>query len=243
MSVTAESKPITTKGRAAWVKEAARAEGFDACGIAAVAPADPDDKLGAWLSRDYHGDMQWMARTRAVRQDVTRKVAGARSVIVIAKNYYHERPPEPIGTGRVARYAWGRDYHRALRKPLLRLAAAVDALEAGARSYASIDSGPVLERTWAERAGVAAIGKNSLALRRDMGSWFFLATIITMIELQPDEPIGDVCGTCTACLDACPTGAIVSERVVDARRCISYQTIENRAAVPEEIAAAHGDWI
>lgn len=229
--------------RTAWVKEAARAQGFDACGIAAVAPADPEDRLGAWLARGYHANMRWMARTRAVRQDVTRKVTGAKSVVVVARNYYHERPAKPGGTGRVARYAWGRDYHRALRKPLRRLAAAVNALEPGAHSYASIDSGPVLERTWAERAGVAAIGKNSLALRRDLGSWFFLATIITTVELQPDKPVSDLCGTCTACLDACPTVAIVADRVVDAGKCISYQTIENRGEVPEEVAAAHGDWL
>src|SRR5690606_11640266 len=110
-------------------------------------------------------------------QDVTLKLPGAKSVVVVVKNYYHERPAKPEGTGRVARYAWGRDYHRALRKPLRRLAAVIATIETGARCYASIDSGPVLERTWAERAGVAAIGKNSLALRRDMGSWFFLATI------------------------------------------------------------------
>ena len=242
-SMTHPLPDLDTVQRTACVKEAARSHGFDACGVAAVAPADPDDHLGAWLARGYHADMHWMARTRAVRQDVTQKVAGAKSVVVLAKNYYHPRPPKPEGTGRVARYAWGRDYHRALRKPLRRLAATLDALEPGARSYASIDSGPVLERTWAERAGVAAIGKNSLALRRDLGSWFFLATIITTVELAPDEPVGDLCGTCTACLDACPTGAIVADRVVDAGRCISYQTIENRGEVPDTIAAAHGDWV
>ena len=229
--------------RAARVKHAARAQGFDACGVAAVAAADPQDNLGTWLGRGYHADMHWMARTRAVRQDVTRKVTGAKSVIVVAKNYYHERPPQPEGTGRVARYAWGRDYHRALRKPLRRLASEVDALAPEAHSYCSIDSGPVLERTWAERAGVAAIGKNSLALRRDTGSWFFLATIITTVELAADEPVGDLCGTCTACLEACPTRAIVADRVVDAGRCISYQTIENRGQVPGDISAQHEDWV
>ncbi|MEK7793342.1 MAG: tRNA epoxyqueuosine(34) reductase QueG [Candidatus Hydrogenedentota bacterium] len=225
------------------VRVESRRQGFDACGIAAATPADPEDRLGAWLARGFAADMKWMARTKTTRQDVTKKVPGARSVVVVAKNYFAERPEAPAGAGRVARYAWGRDYHRVLRKPLRRLAEFIRGLEPGVETYCSIDSGPVLERTWAERAGLASIGKNSLALRRDMGSWFFLATIITSAELAPDEPAADICGTCTLCLDACPTGAIVEPRVVDSRRCISYQTIENRGEVPEDIQPLHGDWV
>lgn len=225
------------------MRDEARRQGFDACGIAAVTPADPEDRLGAWLGRGFAADMKWMGRTKAIRQDVTKKVPGARSVVVVAKNYFADRPEAPAGSGRVARYAWGRDYHRVLRKPLRRLADFIRGLEPGAQTYCSIDSGPVLERTWAERAGLASIGKNSLALRRDMGSWFFLASVITSGELAPDEPAADICGACTLCLDACPTGAIVEPRIVDSRRCISYQTIENRGEVPEDIQPFHGDWV
>lgn len=234
---------IGPRERAEEVKAGAEALGFDACGIASAADADPENRLGRWLGLGYHADMEWMARAAEVRQDVQRKVPGARSVVVVARNYYTPRPAEAAGTGRVARYAWGRDYHRVLKKPLRKLAAQIDALEEGARSYCSVDSGPVLERTWAERAGLAWIGKNSLALRRDMGSWFFLGTVITTVELAPDALEGDWCGTCRACIDACPTSAIVEDGVVDSRRCISYQTIENRGEVPEDVQSRHGGWV
>lgn len=230
--------------RAPQVRSWAGEEGFDACGIAAASEADPEDNLGEWLARGYHADMLWMARTRAVRQDVHQRLPGARSVVVLVKSYFSgeaEAAAEPAG--RVARYAWGRDYHRALRKPLKRLAERVAALEAGGRYSLSIDSSPVLERTWAERAGVGWVGKNSLVLRRDMGSYFVLAAIITTVHLEPDSPVDDACGSCRACLDACPTQAIVEPKVVDSARCISYQTIENRGDIPEVIQARMGDWV
>ncbi len=226
------------------VKRFALQLGFDACGIASAGESiDPEGTLASWLKSGFHGEMGWMARTAAIRTDVRRKLPGAASVVVVARNYYSDRPPIAPGSGRVARYAWGRDYHRVLRRPLIELARYLDRLEPGARSYARIDAGPVLERAWAARAGVASIGKNSLGIRRDLGSWFFLATVLTTVELTPDEPAADLCGTCTLCIDACPTAAIVRPYVVDARRCISYQTIENRGDVPEDLHAGHGDWV
>ncbi len=225
------------------VKTQAQALGFDACGVAAAGDADPKDHLGQWLAQGRHADMDWMARTRAVRQDVFLKVPGARSVVALVKNYYHPRPEQPPGSGKVARYAWGRDYHNALRKPLKALAGFIDTLETGASSYASVDSGPVLERTWAARAGVGWIGKNSLLLRRDLGSWFFLATIITTVDLEAGAPAEDHCGTCRLCIDACPTQAIVAPEVVDSNLCISYQTIENHREIPEALQGAMGDWV
>ncbi len=187
--------------------------------------------------------MDWLARTASTRVDVQRKLPGVRTVIVVARNYYADRPSPPPRSGRVARYAWGRDYHRVLRRPLIKLAQYIDALGDGTKSYASIDAGPIMERAWAQRAGVASIGKNSLGLRRDIGSWFFLATILTNIEFEPDPPAEDLCGTCTLCLEACPTKAIVAPYTVDAQRCISYQTIENRGEIPEELQPLHGDWV
>lgn len=226
------------------VKRSALQLGFDACGIAsAEGQIDPEGHFRRWLEAGFHGDMGWLSRTAEMRVSSRKKLPGARSVVVVAKNYYSDRPPVPAGAGLVARYAWGRDYHKVLRKPLIALARALDEIEPGAKSYASIDTGPVLERAWAARAGVGSVGKNSLALRRDLGSWFFLATILTTVELEPDSPAGDICGTCTLCIDACPTQAIVSPRMVDSRRCISYQTIENRDAIPEELHAAQGDWV
>lgn len=230
--------------RAREVKAWAAAEGFDACGIAPAGAADPQDRLGQWLGRGFHADMAWMERTRAERQDIQLRLPGAQSVVVVARNYYSgEAEPPPHASGRVARYAWGRDYHRALRKPLKRLAERIGTFEAGSRYSISIDSSPVLERTWAERAGVGWVGKNSLILRRDMGSYFFLAVILTTVELAPDASVTEACGTCRACLDACPTQAIVEPGVVDSNRCISYHTIENRGDIPESIQARMGDWV
>lgn len=225
------------------VKSWAVEENFDLCGIAEAGEADPQGRLRQWIGAGFHADMHWLARSRGVREDVRVKLPGAQSVVVVGRNYYSERPPEVSGTGRVARYAWGRDYHRVLRKPLRRLAQKLDALEPGAESYCCVDSGPVLERTWAARAGIGAVGKNSLILNRELGSWFFLGVILTTVRLEPDESIDDLCGTCTACLDACPTGAIVEAQVVDANRCISYHTIENRGDVPEPIAEQFSDWV
>ncbi len=230
--------------RSTSVKERARALGFEACGIATAGPADPENRLGQWIGAGFHADMAWLARTRDLRQDVTRKLPGTRSVIVVARNYYQPNPPRPKEAhGKVARYAWGRDYHKVLKKPLRQLAAFVDGLEEGATSYACVDSGPVLERTWAERAGVGWVGKNSLILRRDLGSWFFLGVVLSTVELAHDTPGENRCGSCHACIDACPTGAIVAPGVVDARRCIAYQTIENRGDIPRVLHGPMDGWV
>ena len=217
--------------------------GFDACGIARAGNIDPEDRLGKWLEKGFHADMAWLAHSKKIRQDVRLKLPEARAVVVVAKNYWHPRPPEQPGTGRIARYAWGRDYHRLLRRPLRNLAAFISSLDQDAAQYCAIDSGPVLERAWAARAGLGWIGKNSLLLRKQGASWSFLAVILTTVDLLPDAPVPDHCGACTACIDACPTGAIVDAGLVDARRCISYHTIENRAEIPPEIAHRMGDWI
>lgn len=216
---------------------------FDACGVAAAGPIDPEGRLSDWLHAGHHGSMAWMKRSHDVRIDVQQKLPGTKSVIVVARNYYAERPDEPTATGRVSRYAWGRDYHRALRKPLFTLTETLESLAPHAKTYCSIDSGPVMEKAWAARAGIGWLGKNTLILRRDLGSWFFLATILTTAELEPDDPSMDQCGGCTLCLDACPTNALIEPRVLDSNRCISYQTIENRGEIPQEIAGYHRDWV
>ncbi len=250
-------KPIENadEHRSAAVKERAAALGFDACGIAAATDADPCDRLGDWLRRGFHADMQWMETTRQIRQDVQRKLPGARSVVVVARNYFRAAPkeaenqdrqtarPDPEPRGKVARYAWGRDYHRVLRRPLQELARYIESLEQQVTTYASIDSGPVMERTWAERAGVGWVGKNSLILRKEGGSWFVLATVLTTLPLAPDAPVPDHCGTCALCMQACPTGAITEPKVVDANRCLSYLTIERRGAIASKHHEAMGNWV
>jgi len=225
------------------VKAQAAALGFDACGIAEAGPIDPEDRLGQWLAAGHHADMDWMARTKAIRQDPREKMPTAKSVVVVARNYYHPRPLAPEGAGKVARYAWGRDYHKVLKKPLVKLARFLDEFGVNTQSYAAVDSGHVMERAWAERAGVGWVGKNSLVLRRDMGSWFFLGAVITEVALTPDAPVTDHCGSCRACIDACPTDAFVAEGVLDARKCISYQTIENRGDIPEPLHDKMEGWI
>ncbi len=228
--------------RAQALKARATELGFDACGIAPVS-AEADDGFDAWLAAGFHAGMDWMARTRDLRQQVGLKLPGARSVVVVARNYWVPRPEAPPGTGRVSCYAWGRDYHRALKKPLRHLAAFLDGLEPRATSYASIDSGPVRERAWAARAGLGWVGKHSLIIRPELGTWFFLGTVLTTVALTPDAPTEDGCGACRLCMDACPTGAIVAPRTVDSNTCISYHTIENKGAIPDIVAANMGSQV
>ncbi len=217
--------------------------GFDACAVARAERIDPEHRLDEWLESGYHADMDWLDRTKDVRQDVGLKLPGARSVVVVARNYHAQRPAAETDTGRVSRYAWGRDYHRVLRKPLRALAERIESLVDGVQTYCCIDSGPVLERFWAARSGLGWIGKNSLVLRSGLGSWFFLGVIVTTLDIAPDAPVADLCGACTRCIDACPTNAIVKPRVVDSRRCISYHTIENRGDIPAGLHKDFDDWV
>jgi epoxyqueuosine reductase len=233
----------TPEERSQSVKRCAADLGFDACGIASAGPIDPEDRLGKWLACGFHADMHWIEQTKAIRQDVRLKLPSARSVVVVACSYFATRPDAPSGGGRVSRCAWGRDYHRVMRKPMAALAKAISEIEDGVQCYASVDTGPVMEKVWAARAGLGWIGKNGLVIREGPGSWFFLGVIVTTLELAPDAPIRNACGTCDKCMKACPTGAIVEPAVVDARRCISYHTIENRGEIPPELHGRFGNWV
>jgi len=234
----------TTLTRA--LKRRALDEGFDFVGVARAEPLHRHRAaLAAWLEGDRHATMAWLARDPEMRSDPGRLLQGCRSVAVFAMNYWpgERRARTREGTARVALYARGRDYHRVLREKLKRLAAWVTE-STGRATRTFVDTGPVLERAWAEQAGVGWIGKNANLLTRELGSWLLLGEILTVAELEPDAgPHADHCGTCTACLDACPTGAIVEEGVVDSGLCISYWTIEHRGAVPDGRRAGNGDWI
>lgn len=204
-------------------------------------------RLLEWLQRGYHGTMAWMARDPARRADPRQVLPGCRSVISVGMNYYTDHlADERPGHGRIARYAWGEDYHRVIGARLDRLATYIRTLSPEAETRCYVDTGPVMEKAWAQRAGIGWIGKHSNLVSPQFGSWLLLGEILTTLDLDQDEPGTDLCGSCTLCIRACPTGAITEPYVVDARRCISYLTIElprSGEDVPEELGRKLGNRI
>jgi epoxyqueuosine reductase len=186
-----------------------------------------------------------MERHLEQRADVTLMHPGTQSVVVVARNYYTPHSHPPTATGKISRYAWGDDYHDVLRPMLNALCQRITELIPGSTSRGLVDSAPVMEKEWAVRAGLGWQGKHTNVLRRDIGSWFFLGVVLTTAELTPDAPMDDYCGTCTACMDVCPTNAIVEPNVLDATRCISYWTIEIKPEhhVPQEIVNGLDNWL
>lgn len=227
------------------IKQWAREIGFDRAGIAPVSVGLGWDRLEAWLAAGRHGSMSYMANHAEARKDPSRVLEGARSVIVVARSYRGEDPsPGFADQGRVARYAWGRDYHDVLRRDLKRLGQRIEQAKPGIRWRAVVDSAPLMERDYARLAGLGWFGKNTLLLNSDLGSWFFLGAILVDQHLDSDQPFEtDHCGQCVRCLEACPTGALVAPYELDARRCISYLTIEHPPTVDEELRPQMGQWI
>ncbi|MEM9478209.1 MAG: tRNA epoxyqueuosine(34) reductase QueG [Verrucomicrobiota bacterium] len=217
--------------------------GFSECRIARANKAAHSDLFEKWLKDGKHGTMEWMEKDPERRMDPRIVVPGAKSVIVLALNYYQKDPKLKTdgATGRFARYAWGEDYHGIIEKKVKLLVRTLR--EAGGDHRFYVDYGPVLERDFATESGIGWNGKSTMQVHPNMGSWFFLAEIITTLEMEPDSPVPDQCGKCTACLKACPTNAITHVRRLDARRCISYHTIENKGPIPEEYRRAMGDRI
>jgi epoxyqueuosine reductase len=223
------------------VKEAARAAGFHKVGIARAGPLDPAP-LDRALSSGAVADMAWLGATRAERLDPTRLFPGARSVVALAVSYLDEPGDEPE-VARVARYARGRDYHAILKRRLKDLLRRLRERDPELRAYASADLAPVMEKAWAARAGLGWVGKNGCLITTDLGSWVLLAALLLDRDLEPDASHPERCGTCEACLGACPTGAIGERGLVDARRCLSFHTVERRGPIPEEVAARLGPWV
>jgi epoxyqueuosine reductase len=217
----------------------AAALGFDDCRIAPAAKALHAEEFLAWLADGRHATMEWLARNPERRTDPQQVLPGAKSIIVLATNYYVAA--KPAGRGRFARYAWGDDYHDVLGKRLKQFDQTLIELGGTQRPY--VDTGPVLERDAASESGLGWNGKSTVQIHRHLGTWFFLSEILTTLELPPDSPSIDHCGKCTRCLDACPTGAITAPHQLDSRRCISYLTIEHRGPIPEEFREAIGDRI
>jgi epoxyqueuosine reductase len=205
------------------------------------------DRLAEWLQRGYHGAMAWMTRDPSRRSDPRLVLPGCRSMISVGMNYYTDhRAEEQPGMGRIARYAWGKDYHLVMNTRLAQLEAKITALAPGVITKAYADTGPVMEKAWAQQAGLGWIGKHSNLVSADSGSWLLLGEILTTLDLTADEPATDLCGSCTLCIQACPTSAIVEPYVVDARLCISYLTIElrgGREVISDDLAAQMGNRI
>lgn len=230
---------------AAVVKQLAIECGFDLCGIA---PAHAHWELGRlleWLARGYAGHMRWIDRTAGKRLDPRLVLPSAQSVVVLGTLYNTDRPysieARDPGVAQFSRYAWGEDYHLVIERRLEALVGRMDATHgAPFDSKAYVDTGPVQERAFAARAGLGWIGKNACLINPEQGSWFFLSVVLCSLALEPDEPVFDQCGACTLCLEACPTQALVAPGQLDARRCLSYLTIETKGPLPAEWHAPLG---
>jgi epoxyqueuosine reductase len=229
--------------QAAQIKRAAQALGFDKAGIADLRDPAGLDTLQTWLNQGHAADMDWMRDPR--RQDPQAVLPGARSIICVALNYYTpHHHSEDAEVGKISRYAWGRDYHKVLGSRLKALSRWIEAEQPTERTRWYVDTGPVSEKLWAQQAGLGWIGKHSLLLSRDLGSWLFLGVILTTLDLPADAPHTAHCGTCTRCMTACPTQAIRDPGVVDSSRCIAYHTLESHAqTLPTAIADHLNNWV
>ena len=228
------------------LKSHAQALGFGLVGVAPAVDARGAARLGEWLDRGYAGEMRYLHERREAYAHPRHVLEGVRSVVMLGLHYRTADPaPVDAGQGRVARYAWGTaDYHDLIRERLHDLADHLRQLVPTATTRGIVDTAPLLEREFAQLAGLGWVGKNTLLLNRDAGSYFFLAALLTDVELTYDAPHEtDHCGTCTACLDACPTDAFPQAGVLDASRCISYLTIELRDHIPGELRPGMGDWL
>ncbi len=251
------------------IKAHAQELGFDAVGIAHIPLPDSEPTalsdsvtashentplparlwnwLTQWLEQGFHGTMTWMARDPERRSDPTKVLPGCRSMIMMGMNYYTDHDPdESDAAGRIARYAWGKDYHDVMKTRLKQLEEFLHDQIPDIQTRSYVDTGPIMEKAWAQEAGIGWIGKHSNLVSTTFGSWLVLGEILTTVELEPDESITDLCGSCSLCIQACPTQAIVEPYRVDAERCISYLTIEYRGSleeIPTELRAKIGNRI
>ncbi len=242
------SRPSSTEGSALshGVKAEALRIGFDLVGITPATVPGGLESFHDWLRRGYDGEMAWLSRREAAYEHPRNVLASVRSVIMLALNYRANEPAPPCpGTGRVSRYAWSdADYHAVARERLNLLSDFLHKQAPGCRTRSVIDSAPMLERDFARAAGLGWFGKNTMLINKRQGSWIFLAGLLTDLELEPDAPHETShCGTCTRCLDACPTDAFPQPYVLDARKCISYLTIELKGPIPVELRSGMGDWL
>jgi epoxyqueuosine reductase len=240
-SIDRDSSPLQLKQRLlSFVREI----GFDSCRIAACSSPPHANEFRIWLHDEAHGEMSYMERGEEKRCDPHKVLPGARAIVVLALNYFQgsrKTGDAPAAAGKIARYAWGDDYHDLIASKLDKIDEFLR--ESGGRQKCYVDTGPVLERDYAAQAGLGWHGKSTMLIDEHLGTWFFLAEVLTTLELPPDEPVPDRCGTCERCIKACPTGAITAPHRLDARRCISYLTIELKSSIPLELRPLIGDRI
>ncbi len=227
------------------VIEKAKELGFELIGFAKAEPLiDETLKLQEWLNLGFQSGMDYIRRNFDKRKDVTQILPEAKSVLSLAMNYYtdhkHSNRKE---YGKISRYAWGKDYHLIMWEKLELLEEFLQQIDPDFKCISYVDTGPVMDKAWAVRSGIGWLGKHSNVINREIGSWIFLATIITNYNFDYSKIIPDHCGTCRACIDACPTGAIVEEYVVNGERCISYQTIENKGEIDKELKGQFDNWL
>jgi epoxyqueuosine reductase len=227
------------------VIEKAKELGFDLIGFARADKLEKESgRLKEWLNLGYQASMDYMARNFEKRIDVKNILPDARSVISLAVNYYtehHHKNGE--GLGKVSRYAWGKDYHLVLWEKLELLEEELKKIDPEFNSLSYVDTGPVMDKAWAVSSGIGWLGKHTNIITNELGSWVFLGTIITNCKFVYNEPVSDFCGTCTACIDACPTKAIVDNYLVDANKCISFLTIENKEDIPDNFKNQFDGWL
>lgn len=225
------------------IRSLSRKYGFEACGISEAGLLEQEaGRLETWLKNGYHGKMKYMENHFDLRVDPRVLVPGAKTVVSLLFNYCPQQEQE-AETYHIARYAYGEDYHEVLRAKLKNMLEDIRSAVGDVDARVFVDSGPVLERAWAEKSGLGWIGRHGLLIRKGSGSFYFIAEIILDLECEPDGPVQDYCGTCTRCVDACPTEAILPDKTLNASRCISYLTIELKDAIPAEFAGKMQDWV
>jgi len=227
------------------IVQKAKQIGFDIIGFAKADIIELEsNRLTNWLEKNYQAGMDYMQKNFEKRKDVKQILPNAKSVISLGLNYYTpDSYSDNKSKGKISRYAWGKDYHLIVWAMLDELENELKKIDPMFESISYVDTGPVMDKAWAVRAGLGWLGKHTNVINREIGSWFFIANIITDSEFDYSEPIPDFCGTCKACIDACPTNAIVQEYVVDANKCISYLTIENKNGISEEFKGKFDNWL
>ncbi len=236
-------KSAATKN-AQWIKEQALALGFLSCGISKAGfMEDEAPRLEHWLNTNQHGEMHYMENHFDKRLDPTLLVPGAKSVVSLTLNYYNSEKQTDPNAPKISQYAYGKDYHFVIKDKLKELLSRINNQIGAVDGRVFVDSAPVMDKAWAAKAGIGWIGKNSNLLSKQVGSFFFIAELILDLELKSDHPVTDHCGSCTACIDACPTDAITSPYQVDGSKCISYFTIELKDALPTEFKGKMDDWM